>query len=769
MTIARDKYPEYLNEKLWQWIPSVYRHEDGINGQEALQGFIRAIAFQAAILKRSQDRLWDDIFIELASDWAVPYLGQLMGTRLVSALNTWARRVDIAKTIYYRRRSGTIPVLEQLIADITGWDGKITEEFRRLTRYWHMLDCPLQFGRLTKTPLGGIADIRHNRGAMLTGDPFDEFHYTPEFRNVTGKYGSSEGRRNIDRLSFHIYRLQTVSFHNVVPRHMQNLADGRDAYTFDPSGRNIALFSVNDPEIDWTSWSSANEWELPRPISCQLLGEVIYEITSDEISWVLSSAPGPLATRLAAADDLRKLLGQRFNHASELIRLFSGLPSSAFLSSAAIQKILINFSIVRDCGSAALLPNGSGNTPWPVQNNSDDASYGNPAIAVGFDGDPDPIGRDFTRSANLENFTPPLVPEIDLMMEPERGRFVLDTGTNAESDVRVTYSVGMLAPVGAGAYGRDISSEAVNNHWHDGVKSGGIPVDGIVEIDDSENYVNPNNQLNLEDLTVRSAEGERPYLILNRHWRLTANGDDRNLLLDGLWLGSRTSSRHLILKGNYESVSIRYCSFDPGGETALGDPIHPVHLVIEGFVENLHIDKSSFAVIRLQGANASIENITITNSIVHSIDVTQIAINAPRAQLSISRSTIIASKITTTAINVERIYAENTLVAGVADVTDIQNGCFRFSARANGSRVPHPYESHVINEISGLFSSLRFGHYHYALLSQVAPNILVHGAENGSEMGVFNDEIIPIKMKSLHNKVYEYLPFGRTPNLIVEM
>ncbi len=57
--------------------------------------------------KRSQDRLWDDMYVELADDWAVPYIAELVATRLVSALNTRARRADVAKTIYYRRRKGS--------------------------------------------------------------------------------------------------------------------------------------------------------------------------------------------------------------------------------------------------------------------------------------------------------------------------------------------------------------------------------------------------------------------------------------------------------------------------------------------------------------------------------------------------------------------------------------------------------------------------------------------------------------------------------------
>ena len=138
---ADDRFELYYIEKLWEWIPSLYRHEDGIAERPGtLRALVELIGEQVAVLRRSHDRLWDDAFIDLCDDWAVPYLGDLVGTRMVSALNRRARRVDVAKTIYYRRRKGTPRVLEELIADITGWDGKVVESFRGLARAAHHRD-----------------------------------------------------------------------------------------------------------------------------------------------------------------------------------------------------------------------------------------------------------------------------------------------------------------------------------------------------------------------------------------------------------------------------------------------------------------------------------------------------------------------------------------------------------------------------------------------------------------------------------------------------
>src|SRR5207344_3122278 len=63
--------------------------------------------------------------------------------RLVSCLDARAQRVDVAKTIYYRRRSGTLGVLEELAADIAGRDARAVEFFRRLGRTRHQFDPPI--------------------------------------------------------------------------------------------------------------------------------------------------------------------------------------------------------------------------------------------------------------------------------------------------------------------------------------------------------------------------------------------------------------------------------------------------------------------------------------------------------------------------------------------------------------------------------------------------------------------------------------------------
>lgn len=752
MSTARDGYREYFAERLWDWAPAIYRELDVLEGGDSLRALLRAMGAEAAIAKRSQDRLWDDMFVELADDWAVPYIAALVATRLVSALNPRARRADVAKTIYYRRRKGTLAVLEQLVADMSGWEGKVVEEFRRLARLRHGLDGAARLGRVTGTPEGGLADLGSVRGARLAGDPFDELHYTPEMRRPQGRLGL----RGIHTLAFHLYRLASVEFNGVQPRLVDKLAGTRDGFTMDPSGRDVPLFAANTPPRDWASWRTADEWALPRVIDCRLLNETVFEIGDWVIAWILNGAPiSSLADRLNAAADLRRLAGQRIAGREALRRLLDGLPQVLILTTPGVLAGLFARALLKDCGSAALLPDATGQ-----------AAFGPPALQVGLLGAL-PVERDHTRGANLEAWPTPVVAGVDLLIDPARGRFLFDTGAADPNDLRIRYRVGMAAPIGAGAYARQIDATPVTVHWQQRSSAAGAPANGVAELDDSSTFDNPPGQAAVVQTTVRAAEGERPYLLLQADWPLTSAGGDAKLALDGLWIGAWPAG-NVRLGGDYQRVTIRYCTLDPGGVDAMGGVLPPCELVVTGAIDELVIERSILPSLRLQGANAAIDRITLSECIVDASQAGAVGVIAPRAAVTMSRCTIIGAAIDALCLHVERLDATDTLVVGRADVTDAQDGCFRFSARGPGSRVPHPYASHVIDDLERLFASRRFGDPEYATLSPRAPAAVLVGGENGEEIGAFAAQIEPIKFDSLRAKVEEYMPFGRLPAYIVE-
>src|SRR5213592_1125137 len=114
-----DNYENYYIEKLWQLLPSIYRTEDTdeLDRHGPLRELVERIGAQAAIVRRSLDRMWEDQSIETCDDWVISYIADLLATNLVASLDARGQRLDVAKTIYYRRRKGTVAILEEIAAD----------------------------------------------------------------------------------------------------------------------------------------------------------------------------------------------------------------------------------------------------------------------------------------------------------------------------------------------------------------------------------------------------------------------------------------------------------------------------------------------------------------------------------------------------------------------------------------------------------------------------------------------------------------------------
>src|SRR2546429_9975827 len=115
---------------LYSLLPAVYRIRDSERGYP-LRALLGLISTQAELVKTDIDGLYDDLFIETCADWVIPYIGDLVANNaLYEAVR--GRRADVAKTIYYRRRKGTLPMLEELARDVTGWSAHAVAFFEQL-------------------------------------------------------------------------------------------------------------------------------------------------------------------------------------------------------------------------------------------------------------------------------------------------------------------------------------------------------------------------------------------------------------------------------------------------------------------------------------------------------------------------------------------------------------------------------------------------------------------------------------------------------------
>ena len=734
-----DKFETYFTEKIWEMIPAFYREEDGLaDNPGVLRALVEIIAKQAATLRRSNDHLWDDEFIDLCNSWVVPYLADLVGTRLVSALNLRGRRIDVAKTIYYRRRKGTVRVLEELISDITGWDGVVVEEFRRLARAWHGLDPkPGDFlGRFTGTPPGGYADLRRPRGSEFAGGPFDEYFHSTDVRRQRG----ADGIYNIPKIAFHLYRLESRPLTSVTPAPGPN----NRAFLFDPSGRDIPLFSRRDRDelFDWDQWRSAREWELPAPIRCRELGHAEYLITE---ATVLSLDVSPGLTNAAAAD-LRKLRDEPFPNEVRLHDALAMMPTHVELLGAVVYPALLKLALTSDCGKSALLPKSILVESPPGTG----------------------VAKEFVTAGNLSAWTA-AAPGKDLVIDPERGRMLFTGAAPPAVTPLVGCYYGFSAPLGAGSYDRGrfvlpptVPALTANAPIGAASLDAGAPnAPGVTELGDSSTFGPAVNKSGIRNMQVQGANQQRPYLRLGANWTLDTTPNSQSALtIEGLWIGG-SGAFSVILAGDYETVTIRHSTLDPGGTNAMGNPIPPLPLVISGHVENLVVDHSIIAPIHLSGPG-SVKQLTISDSIVHSTAPLVAAIALPNSRLDIQRTTVFGS------VTGDRLYASEALLTGLVDIADTQDGCFRFGAALKGSRTPHPYRSHFIDDVAHFFTSRKFGQPGYAQLSESAPLGLLTGAENGSEIGAFSSLLNPIRLDGLRAKADEYMPFGLIPVFVFE-
>ena len=93
---------------------------------------------QYTIVRDNCWHLYDDQFIETCAPWVIPYIGELIGydpsTRRRS--DSPDSRAEVANTIGYRRRKGTLVAIEQVTDDVSEpHDHGVVEEFKRLDHH----------------------------------------------------------------------------------------------------------------------------------------------------------------------------------------------------------------------------------------------------------------------------------------------------------------------------------------------------------------------------------------------------------------------------------------------------------------------------------------------------------------------------------------------------------------------------------------------------------------------------------------------------------
>jgi hypothetical protein len=267
-------YSNAPHDKLYGLLPAHLRERDEMEGGP-LRALLRLVERQADLVDADIDQLHDNAFIETSEPWVVPYIGDLVGTSPLfdesrtadgdTALELFPdlegpslrpplvirNRTDVAKTIYYRRRKGTLPMLEELARDVTGWAAHAVEFFELLG--W------TQWIRNHRRPHAvRTADFRSVERLDRIDRAFDEVCHTVDVRPIS----QHEGWHNIRNIGFFLWRLGSYRLEAAAARRLA--APGDHRYFFSPLGQSAPLFSRLRREGDEAGL--ATELHVPQPI-----------------------------------------------------------------------------------------------------------------------------------------------------------------------------------------------------------------------------------------------------------------------------------------------------------------------------------------------------------------------------------------------------------------------------------------------------------------------------------------------------------------------
>ncbi|MDH6243225.1 hypothetical protein [Mycobacterium sp. OTB74] len=823
-----DGYAAYYAQRLWALLPEVYRTDDtdASGAPGPLQELLNRVGTQTAVVRRSLDRLWADQSIETCDDWVIPYIGDLLGTNLINGLDARGQRLDVAKTIYYRRRKGTLAVLEELAHDVTGWTAQLVESFRRLSRTRHGLDPMVGaaafpnldgsqvaallrteglHGVLTGTPAGGIVDLRNAHGAALTGSAFDEAFHSVDVRAGRGALGHF----GIPKLLVFLWRLTSFEITAGTP---VSIAGCPDQFVFDPTGREIPLFLPQPatPDDYADNWTAASEWQVPGPITTSLESALAdagptapptpfgYGVTGSSLkkAWPelgrfeVGASPPASATALTVDYHygFSASAGKLYLGAGPYDRLvFADPPKqvghvTTISASTGLPVLAPSSTLVIDSSKTytdALPPVGTDASPIT-------------AVLVQAANEQRPVLRPKPASPPVD--TPPawvftgagdaeltldglLISGCDIVL---RGAFDTVRITACTLDPGTLYRGAPQSPPAATPLASAVDAQLLRptTIWIEGdTKAGSPPGSGTgairqLLIDNSiTGPIRTRYDGAVETLTITDSIVQAIPATIGPQYS-TADVYDPAMLarihkatdpLSQALLGALPAAAKAGLD-SYKAPAV----VPPAVVSGLNDLVSGPSLWSPTRFVDVPLDPDLRALVTQSQSPPSAATHQENRGLLDAAFPVALGLGA----IAVSDATVNLSRVSVLgSLAVHRLYASDSILAGFADVDDTQDGCVRFSAYVGGSRLPRQFESVPIGLHAPLFTSTDYGNPGYAQLLEAVDQAttsgtIAAGADNGSEMGAFCSCLAPIKEQGLLTKYTEYMPLGLTPVII---
>jgi hypothetical protein len=690
-------------ERLEALLPVHLRARDEALGGGAgtLNALLTAVAGELELLERDIERMSDGWFVETCEEWLVPYLADLVGLHeLPPELGVVvSRRALVANTVAYRRRKGTVAVLEQVARDVTGWPTRAVEYHPLLAVSGHVNHV-----RLDRAAAAGLRGAARIELAAVSGPPaasgaLDPLPHTAEVRRIARR----RGRYGISNVGIFPFPVQTYRVGAARTPPGQGAADGWSRtrllsgwHHFDPVGHAAPLFAP--PRREQAIEALATEPDLPVPLRPRRLLELLRSGAD--------AAELPLGVRIGVGG--RDLPPERIR----VCRLDDVLDVDE-------PQVMVD----PIGGRLRVYRKTSGGTIEPYSPPNAFVRYAYGALADVGAGTYDRSDL-HERALASDLWTRTAEPERDVQfaVPSSEAASVVEALTDVEDAWNAVPSAeGATATISIGdcdRYANDLEAEVpeatrlvlVAAHWRGRVLPSGeqlAPVAGVYATD-----------------------GLRPHIV----GTLTISGGaGASVVLDGL-----------ILEGNLVV-----------GPGALGS-LTLAHMTVTGTVRvadangalQVRVLRSLLTDVDL-GARAPL--VSVADSVLNDDDV---ALRGTAAHASLEGTTVRG------AVRVRSLDASSCILDGQVTAEHRQIGCVRFSYAGPGSRTPRRYRCVPDGGPAPVYLSTDFASPGYLGLAGTCSPLIATGGEGESEMGVHHHLKRPLRIRAAQRQLDPYLPVG---------
>ena len=731
---------------LFQLLPAVYRLRDApLNGP--LENLVKIFQDVRDLLDKDISGLYENWFIETCAEWVVPYIGDLLRSQPLNSdsLDTFSARAYVAHTLSYRRRKGTVVVLEQLARDVTGWPARAVEFFQLLatTQYLNHL----RPGNLI-TP-----DLRNTNPLELVGGPFEQACHTADVRGIVGPPLDPalaadviddtlriRGKYNIPNIGLFLWRLQSYALTLATPRPVIDGTDGR--YWFNQLGIDEPLF--NNPQTLPPFTHLASEINVPGELRRRALYDELetrrQSMVDQNLVWTpLTNFPAGAEIADSNGNTERALnAGQSAGGTHPIWPNAIGgqVPDGTITWQLVANGFSFNGAYFGAQPVLQIFPSSAAVPIPPEQIMICDLS--SPPPPTGPWRQP-PSSKTYVRASDGASVSLPIQVSID----PALGRIAFTTGSipATPAQVHVNYSYGFSGDLGGGPYNRidTVSAElaGVNNFWPAAVSQSPLPPGantfsnltaavaawnalpatrppvGVIAILDSHTYVESlvgANQIQIPDgstLIIVAADwpslrlngatttldlvptGVRPHIRGSLSVKGLAPTTSQNpgmLILNGLLVEGALT----VLVGNLGAVQVVHSTLEPSAGGLIVNPS------VSSGAQNSQLAVSLLRTISGPiNLPATIPTLSLTDSILDAgmvAGVPGVAITAPGSDANIQSSTIFGTVGVAGTYGVRTLEAGNSIFTALLNVERTQAGCVRFcSIPSDVSKTPRRF------------------------------------------------------------------------------